>query len=235
MKKILGIIPARGGSKSIPNKNITNVLGKPLISYTIESALKAQEDGFIDELIVSTDSIMIQNEVKRIADIVPFTRPSEISRDDSLSIEYVIHAIDYYRSIGVKFTDVIVLQPTSPLRNSQDISNAIKIYLKKNVKSLISCYLDNSINLNKLYHVEDEIGFGVSNDHYKGVRRQETKPLYVRNGAIFITKVSYLIKNHYLVSKNPLVYVMPKSRSIDIDHKQDLIDVIKYFELNDFL
>lgn len=221
-KKILGIIPARCGSKSIPNKNVTEINGKPLIAYTIEHSINALKNNLIDELIVSTDCEKIKNVAERYGAKVPFLRPKSIANDQSRSIDFVKHAIDFFENKGIYFSDVIILQPTSPLRTLRDIETSIDMYKKNKSESLISCYLDKNINENKLYYLFGNKGIGLSESHFKGVPRQLQKKIYIRNGAIFLFSVKLLISTNSLIGKEPLLYIMEKKSSIDIDSIEDL-------------
>ncbi len=128
MTKRIAIIPARGGSKGIPNKNITLINGKPLIYYTILPAVELKKEGIIDHVIVSTDSVQIAETSSELGAEVPFLRPEHLADDNTKSIDVMIHALDYYKSNGVEFDSSILLQPTSPLRKKEDIVNSIKLF-----------------------------------------------------------------------------------------------------------
>lgn len=134
-KKTLAIIPARGGSKGIPYKNIMNINGKPLIAYSIEAAKQSK---YIDYILVSTDDDKIKEVSLQYGASVPFLRPEEISNDTAKSIDVVIHGINYLKESGEEFDYVVLLQPTSPLRTSQDIDEAIEILIKNEKESLVS-------------------------------------------------------------------------------------------------
>ena len=126
MKKILGLIPARGGSKGIPDKNIVLLNDKPLIAYTIQAAHKAVS---LSQFIVSTDSQSIATVAKKEGAEVPFIRPGNLAQDNSGAVGVVQHAIDFYRQPETIFDLIVYLQPTSPLRSHQDIDTAIEIML----------------------------------------------------------------------------------------------------------
>ena len=134
-KKFLAIIPARGGSKSIPNKNIMSICGKPLIAYTIEAAKQSK---YIDEIIVSTDSDIIKMVAQQYGAKVPFLRPKELSNDTAKSIDVVMHVIDFYKENNISFDYVILLQPTSPLRTFKHLDDAIEKLIESNSTSLVS-------------------------------------------------------------------------------------------------
>ena len=222
--KILAIIPARGGSKGIKNKNIIDVCGKPLIQYSIDLALDLKAISLIDEVIVSTDSDEIKKLSEGIGASVPFLRPSNISGDKAKSIDFILHAIKYYEDSSVYFDAVLLLQPTSPLRNVILLKNAINLFIKNsNSNSLISCYKEEYINDLVMYKSNNNIQLEPLNlNHNKGVRRQDHGGIFVRNGSVYLTKVSYLKETTQIISENPLLLEMKKSQSINLDTLDDL-------------
>lgn len=223
-KKYLIIIPARGGSKGVKNKNIVKISKKTLLEYTSQEALKVLNKLKNSKLILSTDSIKIANVGKKLNLEVPFLRPNEFSKDKSKSIDLILHALNYYKKINILFDSIILLQPTSPLRTHKDIINSIKLFENNFNDSLISCYKDETLDLSLIYNKNDNNqGFALNSKHSSGLRRQDSSNLYVRNGAIYITSVEYLKKHKKIISDSPLIYEMPKSRSINIDTKEDLI------------
>lgn len=222
MKKFLIIIPARGGSKGIPKKNIADIAGKPLIAYSIEVANALIEKGYAQEAIVSTDCEEIAAIALKYKAKVPFIRPQEISGDNAKSVDFMLHAIDFFKQKGVEFESTILLQPTSPLRTAQDVIEAIKIFKDTRAQSLISAYREDYICDLVCYHKEDNIAVPLSPQHNAGVRRQEHEKLYIRNGAIYITEVSYLTSEKKIISDTPALYEMPKSKSINVDTIEDL-------------
>ncbi len=219
-KRVLALIPARGGSKGIKNKNIYPILGRPLISYTIKSSCKSQ---YIDTTVVSTDS-------KRIAEIsevygaeVPFMRPRELAQDTSKSIEAVIHAIDYYKDIGMPYDIIILLQATSPLRDTNDIDGALEFFISKNYRSLLSV---SELEVNPLLiRSMDERGKLKSLLHSRSdIRRQDFKTYYKVNGAIYINYCDDITYNTSL-NDNEFGYIIPLEHSIDIDTLSDIEEV----------
>lgn len=222
MKKRLAIIPARGGSKGIPLKNIYLVNQKPLIYYSIKEALKAKELGMLDTVVVSTDSEKIASIAKEYGADVPFLRPSNMAADNAKSVDLMIHAIDFFRKKGQMYDDVVLLQPTSPLRSCEDICGAINAYEKQSIPTLVSCYKEESVSEYNSYYMQNGIGIPRNVDHNKGKRRQELPELFVRNGAIFITNTEFLLEKKLVISDNPILYIMPKERSINIDTEYDM-------------
>lgn len=230
--KILAIIPARGGSKGVPRKNIIDVCGKPLIYYSIEPALKAKASGIIDEVIVSTDDDEIADISRRYGASVPFLRPSEISNDKAKSVELMIHAYDFFWSKEVVFDSILLLQPTSPLRTYEDIEKAVSIFKDNDAVSLISCYKANIHEYN-LYHKSGDWAIGLNPKHNFGIRRQEIEDLYVRNGAFFLVKSDYMQKEKKPFDEKPAMYVMPYERSINIDTMEDIEYAREYLKAKD--
>ncbi len=129
-KSFLAIIPARGGSKRLPRKNVMNLAGKPLIAWTIEAALNST---YIDEVMVSTDDREIAEIAQQYGASVPFFRPTELATDLTSTFDAIKHTLDFYAEMGEKYDFSVLLQPTSPLRESRHIDNAINLLKTKNV------------------------------------------------------------------------------------------------------
>ncbi|MBW9153590.1 cytidylyltransferase domain-containing protein [Clostridium estertheticum] len=223
-KKFLAIIPARGGSKSIPNKNIMSICGKPLIAYTIDAGKKSK---YIDEIIVSTDSDVIKVIAEQYGAKVPFLRPEELSNDTSKSIDVVIHAINFYKKNDVSYDYVILLQPTSPLRTFEHLDNAIEKIIESNSTSLVSvCEADENPVL--MRRIENEKLKEVISFEGKNLRRQDLPTFYKFNGALYINSNDMLINKRKFVDENTVPYVMDKESSIDIDTMLDarLVELI---------
>lgn len=221
--KILCIIPARAGSKGIPGKNIIEIGGRPLIDYSIQPALTLLSEQKIDEVIVSTDSEEIAEVAKSLGAAVPFLRPAEISADNSKSIDFILHALDFYKEKNIFFDTVLLLQPTSPLRTDQDIQAAVEMYRKSGNDSLISVYREDYINDLVMYKMDmDQINSIPLNPlHNMGIRRQEHGAIYVRNGSIYISSIE-LIQKGLIIGDKPALYEMDKSKSINLDTPEDL-------------
>jgi len=218
----LVIIPARSGSKGIAKKNIVNIHGKPLIQYSIEPAVRLIKEKKVDEAIVSTDSEEIAHIAEKLGIKVPFIRPKELARDKSKSVDVILHALDYFKNNNIFFNAVILLQPTAPLRSYEDIINAVDLFNKKSADSLITAYEESKLSDLIMYKKDGYFAVPLNEDHNKGIRRQNFKKIYIRNGAVYITRVDYLRKNKKVISDRPLVYEMPKDRSVNIDSYSDL-------------
>ena len=221
-KKILGIIPARGGSKGIPHKNIIDLCGKPLISYTIEAGLDSK---YIDYLIVSTDSQKIAETSEKAGAEVPFMRPAELASDTAKTVDAVVHAIKTLKEKGQEFDTLVLLQPTQPLRTADDIDRSIEIYIEQGCNPLASVSLVDdhpllirSISEDKLMPLLNE----------SSTCRRQDMPLYYRiNGCIYINEINS-ISEKTSFNDNPVPYIMEPSHSIDIDELRDLA-VAEYY------
>ena len=214
-KRILSIIPARAGSKRLPRKNMADLAGRPLIAWTIEASLNSK---YITKTVVSSDSKEILKIAKEYgADFLK--RPGLLANDTASSESVVAHALE---SIEEKFNFIVLLQPTSPLRKTEDIDNSFEKLFRENVTALVSvCETDNKIL--KAFK-ENEKGFleGLSNNKYPFMRRQDLPKTYMSNGAIYIVKVSDFLKNNSFYTDKTISYVMHGDSNLDIDTKDDL-------------
>ena len=225
--RVLSIIPARGGSKGIPKKNMAPLDGKPLIFFTIQASLASK---YINRTIVSSDDLKTLTVAKKYgAEIV--RRPNKISRDDSLYQLLIIHSLDYIRKKDGYRPDIIVyLQPTSPLRTGSDIDKAMNLMLAKKAPALISvCALDKKFL--KIFRV-DNLGYlkGVVNDDYPFANRQNLPDVFMPNGAIFAIKTDIFLKRKQLFAPKTIPYIMSAERSIDIDTLDDLKRAEKFLK-----
>ena len=220
--RILTIIPARGGSKGIPNKNIIDVKGRPLISYTIDVAKKALEAKIVAEAIISTDSELIAKVCRAEGLDVPFLRPASMSHDTAKSNEYVSHALEFFENKGAHFEAVLILQPTSPLRTFEDLRKAVDSFKQSDSDSLISVYKETYVDDTVAYHLAGDYLEPLTAEHNRGVRRQEHGEKFIRNGAIYLTSTKFFSHEKKIISGNPAYYIMPKHQSVNIDTYDDL-------------
>lgn len=215
-KKIIAVIPARKGSKRLPNKNILTLARKPLVSWTIESALKSK---YIDKIILSTDSDQISKLAIEMGIDVPFIRPKELATDTATSFDVVKHALN---CCGDGFDIVLLLQPTSPLRTNEDIDGALDLLANKKAHAVVSvCDTEHSpLFCNTL---DDSLSMkGFLNDKLKNKRTQDLPKYYRINGAVYAIYINELLKeNTFFVSDKIYAYIMPQKRSVDIDTKLD--------------
>jgi CMP-N,N'-diacetyllegionaminic acid synthase len=218
--KTLAIVPARGGSKSIPDKNIKIVAGKPLIAWTILETLASPN---IDRLIVSTDSPKISQVALEYGAEAPFLRPVELAQDDTPGIAPIVHAARWlHQNEGYEPDYVLCLQPTSPFRTAEDIDGAIALAQEKEADSVISVTLVKH-HPNWMKHL-DETGKLV--DYvprgHTVTKRQDLSPLYALNGAIYLIRFQLLLQQGTFFVDNTYGYIMPPERSLDIDTPWDL-------------
>jgi len=216
---VIAVIPARGGSKGLPGKNIKVINGKPLIWYTINAAKNSR---YIKNIIVSTNDNEIAEIAKKYDAEIPFMRPKELARDDSLAIDNYIYTIDRLnKEFNYGIVEFVVLQPTSPLRTSLDIDNATKIFIEKKADSVIS--VSEAIHPPVWSKTIDEKG--ILRDYFDikigNKNRQDIEKAYMPNGAIFVFKFSLLKEKYSYYLDKTYPYIMPLERSIDIDSKLD--------------
>ena len=213
---MIAIIPARCGSKGLPGKNIRDLHGKPMIAYTIKKALESK---YIENVIVSTDCKEIEEVAKKFGAKSHFLRPEELALDDSKAIDNYIYTVDRLNSnFGYNIKNFIVLQPTSPLRVVDDIDDAVDIFQRKNADSVVSFTEEyHPIEWHK-YLTEEGKFENIFNERL--LNRQEYKPSYFPNGAIYVFKYE-LIKRNLYYSDNSYAHIMPRHRSVDIDTLED--------------
>ena len=214
---MLAIIPARGGSKGLPGKNIIDFCGKPLIAYTIEAALKAES---ISKVLVTTDSEEISDVAKQYGASVPFLRPKHLSGDTARAIDVYLHAVE---SIGQPVDSFVALLPTCPLRSAADIDSAVNIFQEKKASSVIS-YTQEAHPIKWHQYIGDDGRFESIFEESIDNRQAERVSFYP-NGAIYVFTTDLLKSGHYY-SNNSYSYIMPRNRSVDID----TIDDLKYAE-----
>ena len=228
-KKILAIIPARGGSKGLPSKNIKPLCGKPLIGWSIE---QAQASEYIDEIFVSTDSREIATVAERFGIKVPFLRPSELATDTSPSSAFVLHTIDYYRNKGQEFDYILLLEPTSPLRDVDDINIAIEQLLNHNTaKSIVGVSKVEATHPAFLVNISKEGLLKPYLEEMKVLRRQELNDLYFFEGSLYLSETNYYIKAESFYHNLTLPYVVPKYKSYEVDDIVDFYIIEKLLEL----
>ncbi len=220
MKSCLAIISARGGSKGIPGKNIRPVAGKPLIAWTIAAA---RESAVFQRIIVSTDSQEIAEAARQNGAEIPFMRPADLARDDTSGTDPVVHAVQWLELHENFISEwVMLLQPTSPLRASQDIRRAVALAEQKNADAVVSVApvedhpywmkrIDTDGCLEDFIRLEKPIN-----------RRQDLPEVYALNGAIYLVRRTVLMAQETLFPQRTYALVMPRERSLDVDTPWDL-------------
>ena len=223
--KILSIIPARGGSKGIPRKNIVPLAGKPLLAWTIEASLKSQ---FIDKTIVSSED----KEILEIAEkfgAEPIKRPKFLATDKALPEPMVYQVLEYLKKKQNYIPDILIyLQSTSPLRDNNDIDEALKLFVNSKATALIAVS-----KIDKKYlktFILDKKGFlkGAINNYYPFMNRQSLPEIFLPNGAIYLIKRKTFLKTRQLFSDKTIPFIMPLERSLDIDNRKDLREAENY-------
>jgi len=224
--RILAVIPARGGSKGIPNKNLYPLLGKPLIAYTIIESLKSK---YITDLIVTTDSTAIKEVAEKYKIEVPFVRPENLSGDNALAIPTIQHAtLEYEKIKDIEYDYIIMLQPTAPLRMAFDIDEALGLLITHNSDSVISIVDVDNYHPMKMKIVEDGLLKDFQKPPTENPPRQTLPPVYIVNGAIYATRRDVLINQSSFIGEKCLPYIMPRNRSVNIDNIEDFI-IAEYF------
>lgn len=214
-KSVLAVIPARGGSKGVPRKNIREVAGKPLIAWTIEEAQKSK---YIDRLILSSDDAEIIEVARAWGCEAPFVRPAELARDETPGIDPVLHALTLLPGYEI----VVLLQTTSPLRSVADIDGCIEQCIAGNANACVTVTpveqspywmytLGNGGAMQPLIRTDKSFA-----------RRQDLPNAYILNGAVYAAKSEWLRQRKTFVSDETLAFVMPQERSLDIDTELDL-------------
>lgn len=217
-KKFIAIIPAREGSKGIKDKNIIDLNGKPLIAYSIESALNSK---YIDTVVVSTDGEKIAKIAQIYGAKVPFMRPKSLASDESKTIDVVIHCLDEMKKLGYEYDYMVLLQPTQPLRQVFHIDESIELILERKEEQLVSVSEVKEHPI--LIRTIDENGYGKSLLNINSTkRRQEYSKYYKVNGAIYINKIDENLNSNTSLNDNKLIYEMEKKYDVDIDEMLDL-------------
>jgi CMP-N,N'-diacetyllegionaminic acid synthase len=213
----IAIISARSGSKGLPDKNIKELSGKPLMAYSIEAAIQSE---CFDDVMVSTDSEKYAEIARIYGAKVPFMRSEATSSDTASSWDVVEEVLQGYEKMGKTFDTICLLQPTSPMRTSEDIKAAYSLYKEKNAIAVLS--------MTELEHpiewcgkIDETLSLDRFHNKTEGVRRQDMGKSYRPNGAIYIISVPEFRKDRYLYRGGTYAYIMPQDRSVDIDTEFD--------------
>lgn len=217
-KKVLAVIPARGGSKRLPRKNVLPLQGKPLIAWSIEAGLKSR---YVDRVVVSTDCDEIAHIAIANGADVPFMRPADIAGDTASTDSVILHLLSTFEPED-KVDAVVILQPTSPLRTSEDIDRALELLVEKQAEGVVSvCECEHSPFWSNSLPDDGNMGAFIRED-IKGKRSQDLPTCYRLNGAVYAFTVDSIIANQGLsYTKSVFSIEMPVLRSVDIDHELD--------------
>ena len=217
---ILGLIPARGGSKAIPKKNIAVVAHKPLIAWTVEEAIESDS---LDRLVISTDDLETADIGKKLGAEVPFLRPAELATDTSTSMDVILHTVRWLDDNENYRPDyVLLLQPTSPLRTATDIRTSIELLLAKRGDSIVSVCETRHHPLWMTSVNEQGRLMELYPRSAAPTRRQDLPVAFALNGAIYLALRNFLLSERTFISDRTYAYVMPENRSLDIDTPWDL-------------
>ncbi|MGH7834029.1 MAG: cytidylyltransferase domain-containing protein, partial [Candidatus Binatia bacterium] len=219
--KVLGIIPARGGSKGIPRKNLSPLGGKPLLYYTIRAA---QASSRLRRTILSSEDQEINDVGRSLGIDVPFARPADLATDEARSVEVARHALQFAENEeGARYDLVCLLQPTCPLRAPSDIDGAIEMLDRSDADGVVSLARVEDPHPVKMMLVTDELVHPLFPDRWREtVRRQELAPVFYLNGAVYCVRREVLLNSHSLWGKKTLAYIMPAERSVNVDTLLDL-------------
>ncbi len=230
-KRVLALIPARGGSKGLPGKNIKVINGKPLINWTINTALNTKE---IDKVIVSTDDKAIADIAKKAGASIPFLRPKYLAQDNSGSVDVLLHAINYLERKNEDYDLIMLLEPTSPLRKKEDLSLAINKFTSNfenfdGIVSLGEIHLENPV-ITKII----KNGFVSPFFEYKSIsQRQQYPRVFFPYGVIYAVKIELLKKNKTIYNKHSMPYIIERWQNYEIDDYYDFICIEQILKLKE--
>lgn len=222
-KSIIAVIPARGGSKGLPGKNIRPLCGKPLIAWSIETALRSK---YLDEVLVTTDDPQIAEVSRRCGAVVPFMRPDELSTDAATTFSAVQHALDFYRGKDRQFDIIVLLEPTSPLREDGDIDRMLETLSRRwdRFDSIVSIGLvhEHPAIMKKLSGDEIESFYPAGEE---AGRRQDLIPAYFPYGVAYIVKTTNLLSEQTFYTKRCTYHVIGRDQAYEIDDIYDFVCV----------
>ncbi len=221
-RTILGIIPARGGSKGLPGKNVRELSGKPLIAWSIERALTSK---FIDKVIVTTDDSEIEEISKQYGAEVPFTRPAYLAGDTTSMLDVVLHATDFYKDRNITFDYIALLEPTSPLRKEGDIDSAIEELIDHEEEA------DGLVSVGEVHLEHPSIMKGIDGGYVRPIeistenvtRRQDLDKVFFPYGVIYLVKTEKLIANKTFYQERTIPYFIERWQNYEVDDVYDFV------------
>jgi CMP-N-acetylneuraminic acid synthetase len=219
--KVLGIVPARGGSKGIPRKNLALLLGRPLLAYTAEAALSAKS---LSRVVLSTDDRQIADVGRSLGLDVPFMRPHELARDDTPTIPVLQDVVRRLARDGQAYDAVFVLQPTNPLRRVEDIDGAVQLLEATQADSVISFVEvgEKHPARMKMIDAEGRVHNPPFAEASEGQPRQQLAKLYLREGSVYVTRHDVLMRQNSLQGRDCRAWIVPPERACAIDTPWDL-------------
>lgn len=221
MLRVLGIVTARGGSKGIPRKNLALLAGKPLLAYTAEAALAARR---LARVVLSTDDEEIAALGRRLGLDVPFLRPAELARDDTPTLPVVQDVVRQLEANGDRYDAIFILQPTNPLRLVSDIDGAVELLEQTGADSVISFsdVGERHPARMKFIDAEGRVSDPPFAEAFEGQRRQDLPKLYLREGAVYVTRRDVLMEQNSIKGRDCRAWLMPSERACNIDSPFDL-------------
>ena len=222
--RIVAVITARGGSKGLPGKNLRPMLGKPLVGWTIEQALAC--GGAFDAIIVTTDDPAIAAAAQRFGAEVPFLRPPHLATDEASSIDVVLHALNSLSGAGRPFDIVVLLEPTSPLREPSDIVGGLELLVgAPDIDSVVSVARAESLHPAFLYRIEAGLLRPHTGQQPTGLRRQDLAPLYFLDGSLYVSRVPALRERRSFYHARTAPWPVARYKSHEVDELSDFIAV----------
>ena len=226
MDRTLAIIPARSGSKGLPGKNIIKIAGEPLIYWTINTAKKSS---LITDCIISTDDNEIKKVAERAGGRVPFSRPNELAGDTASSVDVALHCIEYFEKQNIFFDNIVLLEPTSPLRKSDDIDNALKLFYNNyaNTDGIVSLGKIHLENPSVVKYVENNLIWPVSLNGAtdKITRRQDYPDFYFPYGVLYIIKTTILKEKRSFYTNRIMPYYIERWQNYELDDIYDFYSI----------
>lgn len=221
-KSVLGIIPARGGSKGLPRKNILDMAGKPLVAWTVERVLASV---CLDKVIVSTDDAEIAGLAVKCGAEIPFMRPVEIAGDKTPIIDVITHAVNFFKEKGIDFDYVALFEPTSPLRKENDIDDAIRLLIEReaDADSLVSAGEVHLEHPSIMKAVRDGYIESYETTTGKIHRRQDLKTVYFPYGVIYMSKTGKLLETGTFYQERTIPYFIERWQNYEVDDLYDFI------------
>jgi len=223
-RKIIALIPARAGSKGLPGKNIRPLMGKPLMAWSIEQALSTR---YLDRVVVSTDSQEFSEIAKKFGAEVPFLRPAELAVDTAPSIDFIAHAVDFFNKGNETFDYLVLLEPTSPLREAEDINKCIELLIDNpSAKAIVSIarLVSGHPEFNVVLDGPDGFIRKMNGSaDFRVLRRQELKDVYFFDGTLYMSDIPTLLSKRTFYHELTLSYIVPHWKSVEIDDLSDFI------------
>ena len=221
--RVLGLIPARAGSKGLPSKNVRILRGKPLIGWTIQQAISSK---YLDSVLVSTDSEQIASIARNYGATVPFLRPLNLALDNSPTLDVALHALDFFEKTSVSFDILILLEPTSPLRKTSDIDGIIENLVEKytDFDAVVSLGEVNTHPSN-MKKISGTKVIPYANEESQNFRRQDLPPVYFPFGVGYAVKVPTLRSERTFYPSRTSGYIISREQCVEIDDLMDFIIV----------